>query len=119
VRAGAIVPLGPTRQHVDDLPDAPVDLHVYVGEDGRFQLYEDEGDTYNYESGSFSTILINWDNNAKRLTLGERQGSYPGMLRQREFHVVLHEHDSAEKETRQTRKQPIIYDGNRVEVAFA
>ncbi|MCB8948608.1 MAG: DUF5110 domain-containing protein [Ardenticatenaceae bacterium] len=119
VRAGAIVPLGPTRQHVDDLPDAPVDLHVYVGEDGRFQLYEDEGDTYNYESGSFSTILINWDNNARRLTLGERQGSYPGMLRQREFHVVLHEHDSAEKETRQTRKQPIIYDGNRVEVAFA
>jgi len=41
VRAGSIVPMGPVRQHAEDLPDAPVELHVYTGRDARFRLYED------------------------------------------------------------------------------
>jgi alpha-D-xyloside xylohydrolase len=90
VRAGSIVPMGPCRQHVDDLPDAPLELHIYPGENGHFLLYEDEGDSYRYEQGAFATIRIEWDDAARRLTLGQRQGRYPGMPEQREFRVVLH-----------------------------
>ena len=90
VRAGSILPIGPSRQHVNDLPDAPLELHVYGGGNGRFQLYEDEGDNYNYESGAFATIQISWEERDKRLLLGKRNGQYPGMPLQREFHIVLH-----------------------------
>ncbi len=42
VRAGCILPMGPVRQHIDDLPEAPLELHIYPGQDGSFELYEDE-----------------------------------------------------------------------------
>ena len=67
--------MGPVRQHVNDLPDAPVELHIYPGQDGSFELYEDEGDQYNYEDGAFSTIDIHWQDAERQLTLGARQGA--------------------------------------------
>ena len=117
VRAGAIVPLGPVRQHVNDLPDAPLELHVYSGQNGRFALYEDEGDNYNYEDGAFSIIQIRWENNARRLILEKRTGQYPGMPEQRAFHIVLHgmkpnEAGSVEHHI----SQQVIYTGEQVEI---
>ncbi len=91
VRAGSIVPMGPVRQYVDDLPDAPVELHIYPGRDGSFQLYEDEGNGYNYEIGAFSTIDVVWQDASRRLILSDRTGSFPGMPEQRTFLAVLHD----------------------------
>ena len=82
---------------MDDRPDAPIELHIYPGGDGRFLLYEDEGDGYRYEQGAFATIDIEWDNAARRLTLGQRRGQYSGMPEQREFRVVLHDVKSEER----------------------
>ncbi|MCB9423367.1 MAG: DUF5110 domain-containing protein, partial [Ardenticatenaceae bacterium] len=111
VRAGSIVPMGPPRQHVNDLPDAPVELHVYGGGNGRFHLYEDEGDNYNYEAGAFSTIQIHWEDRARCLTLEKRVGQYPGMPEQQKFHIVLHE--SAKRITKH-----VSYTGESIEVEF-
>ena len=117
VRAGSIVPMGPRRQFVDDQPDAPVELHVYGGGNGRFLLYEDEGDNYNYEAGAFSTIPIRWEDKARRLTLGKRSGQYPGMTKLREFHVVLHGVDQiGDTSSKRVVTQPVIYAGETVEV---
>jgi alpha-D-xyloside xylohydrolase len=56
---------------------------------GSFELYEDDGATYAYENGAFSRIPLRWDDAARTLTLGEREGTFPGMLAQRTFQVVL------------------------------
>lgn len=93
VRAGAIVPMGPARQYVDDRPDAAIELHLYPGCNGSFQLYEDEGDGYNYEYGAFSVIPMEWHDASRRLLLGSRRGHYPGMPEERTFEVVLHDAD--------------------------
>lgn len=111
VRAGSILPLGPVRQHVNDQPDVPVEIHIYPGLDGSFLLYEDEGDNYNYEQGVFSTIQMNWRDNAKCLTLARRSGQYPGMPERREFHVVLHGDETV-------APQQTIYTGKPVKVGF-
>lgn len=108
VRAGSIVPMGPRRQHVNDQPDAPIELHVYPGNDGCFLLYEDEGDSYHYEQGAFATIQIKWDNAARLLTLGQRAGQYPGMLEQREFRVIVHDVKSDGRR--------VHYDGQSISV---
>ena len=90
VRAGSIVPMGPVRQHVDDAPDAPLEIHVYPGRDSAFRLYDDEGDGYGYEDGAFAVIDVTWDDAARRLSLGERRGEFPGMRREQDLVLILH-----------------------------
>ncbi len=88
VRAGSIIPLGPPLQHTGEKPADPLELRVYRGADGTFTLYEDEGDNYNYEHGAFATIRLDWNDRTQTLTIAPRQGSFPGMLRERTIRVV-------------------------------
>jgi len=88
VRAGSIVPMGPAVVYVGEKAEAPYEIRIYPGADAAFTLYEDEGDNYNYESGSYATIPFTWDEGKHKLTIGARQGSFPGMLTGRTFRVV-------------------------------
>jgi alpha-D-xyloside xylohydrolase len=89
VRAGSIVPMGPDLQYASERPADPIELRVYRGAEGRFELYEDEGDGYAYEKGAFATIPIEWSEAKGTLTIDARRGSFPGMLERRTFHVVF------------------------------
>jgi alpha-D-xyloside xylohydrolase len=88
VRAGSIVPMGPAMEWTTEKAADPIDLLIYPGADGDFVLYEDEGDGYAYEKGAHATIAMHWDDAAKTLTIGAREGSFPGMLTERTFNVV-------------------------------
>ena len=57
VKAGSIVPMGPNIQYATQSID-PLEIRIYKGQDGTFTLYEDEGDTYNYETGQYSRIPL-------------------------------------------------------------
>lgn len=117
IRAGSIIPLGPDLQFATEKPAETIELRVYRGADGTFSLYEDEGDSYRYENGAFATIPIQWSDARKTLTIGDRAGEFPGMLRQRTFRIVwvrpgkgvgpLHE-TTADVEVR--------YDGKSMEI---
>jgi alpha-D-xyloside xylohydrolase len=67
----------------------PVELRIYSGTDAEFILYEDEGDGYDYENGSFSLIPIYWNENDQTLTISTRIGTYPGMSASRTFQVKI------------------------------
>ena len=88
VREGSIIPFGPEIQYCDEKSAELINLYVYAGKDGKFQLYEDEGVNYNYEKGKFLTIDISYDDVAKMLTIGKQQGKFNGMLKTRRFNVV-------------------------------
>lgn len=88
VREGSIIPYGPEMQYSDERPAADITLYVYAGSNGTFQLYEDEGTNYNYEKGKCATIDITYDDAAKTLTFGKRQGDFKGMLKERCFRIV-------------------------------
>jgi alpha-D-xyloside xylohydrolase len=87
VRAGTILPMGPSVTYADTAAD-PIELRVYTGADGEFTLYEDEGDGYAYEKGAYATIKIEWNEASNNLTFQQRNGSFPGMLGTRKFNVV-------------------------------
>ena len=89
VRAGSIVPFGPVMQYATEKPADPIELRVYRGADGQFTLYEDEGDNYDYEKGKYAKIPIFWNDARNTLEIGKRQNSFPGMLKERTFHVVF------------------------------
>jgi alpha-D-xyloside xylohydrolase len=86
-KAGSIVVFGPNAQSASAKPD-PIDLRIYTGADGDFTFYEDAGDSYDYEHGAYATIPIHWNNKAEKLTIGDRQGNFPGMPEHRIFRVV-------------------------------
>jgi alpha-D-xyloside xylohydrolase len=89
VRAGSIVPFGPELQYTTEKKADPLTLYVYAGADGTFTLYEDDGLTYGYEKGAFARIPLRWNDAARTLTIGRREGSFPGMLEQRTIQVVF------------------------------
>ena len=89
VRAGTILPLGPVLQSTALGVEDPLEVRVYPGADAAFTLYEDDGETYAYETGSASRIPMHWNDAARTLTLGARTGSFPGMLSTRHLTVVL------------------------------
>ncbi len=87
VKAGAIVPMGPVVQHTQEMPAAPLNVYVYTGANGRFELYEDDGRTYGYERGEFARIPFSYDEASGTLTIGTRKGAYPGMVKERQINV--------------------------------
>jgi alpha-D-xyloside xylohydrolase len=89
VRAGSILPLGPEVEFAAEKSADPIELRIYRGANGAFTLYEDENDSYDYEKGAYATIPISWDDSANTLTIGDRIGSFPGMLEKRTFRVVF------------------------------
>ena len=95
MREGAIIPFGPQMEWSDEKPAELINLYVYAGQDGTFQLYEDEGTNYNYERGKYATIDIRYDDTTRTVSFGKRQGSFAGMLKNRRFNVMLITPDQA------------------------
>lgn len=89
VRAGSIVPFGPVLQYATQNPEAPYEIRIYAGADGSFTLYEDDNETYRYEHGEFATTELTWHDATRTLTVGARQGAFPGLVRARVMTVVL------------------------------
>lgn len=88
VKAGSIIPAGPELQYVAEKQADPITLYIYTGADGSFDLYEDEGLNYNYQYGKYSRIPLSYNNSLKQLTIGNREGSFSGMLTTRSFQIV-------------------------------
>jgi len=89
VRAGSIIPMGPVVEWATERPADVIELRIYPGADGQFTLYEDENDNYNYEKGRSATISFSWNDSQRSLTIGDVKGAFPGMLKDRAFHIVV------------------------------
>ena len=113
------MPLGPVVQYATEKPADPIELRVYRGADGAFTLYEDEGDSYNYEKGKYATITFEWNESKQTLTIGKRVGDFPGMLKERHFNVVfVSSGHGAGAGAEEKADSTIIYTGKTVVVHF-
>lgn len=117
VREGSIVPFGPDIQWSDEKKPELVTLYVYGGADAAFELYEDDGTSYDYERGRFSTINISYDDENATLTIGDRTGDYEGMLSKRRFNVVLVTANAAKPLNLDNPDGKIVeYEGKRITI---
>lgn len=89
IKAGSILPLGPKVQYTSEKKWNDLDICFYPGANGEFTLYEDEFDNYDYEKGAFTSIRFTWDDANRTLTISDRNGSYPGMLKNRRFNLTV------------------------------
>jgi alpha-D-xyloside xylohydrolase len=117
VRAGSIVPFGPELMYTSEKPADPLTVVVYGGANGSFELYEDDGASYGYETGAFARILLTWNDATSTLTLGAREGTFPGMLASRSVQVVLVRAGKAVPFSfTLTPDKTVTYDGTAVDV---
>jgi len=118
VKAGSILPMGKFIQYAGEKPADTLEIRIYRGADGQFDLYEDEGDNYNYEKGKYTIIPFKWNEKSQSLTICERQGSYSSYLKNRIFNVVIVSESEGDGIAEGTRKRQVTYTGMEVKIEF-
>lgn len=113
VKAGSIIPMGKIIQSTAEKSDT-LEIRVYKGANGEFTLYEDEGDSYNYEKGKYSNISFRWNEKNQSLTIGDKQGNYSGSLTKRVFNIVLVSENNGNGIAQGRSKITVIYSGRNV-----
>jgi alpha-D-xyloside xylohydrolase len=98
-------------------PQGPLTIHVFPGADGTFTLYEDQGEDMGYARGEFARIPITWDDAARRLTIGRREGTFPGIAPTRRIGVVVHGKGEGPVFDRQPERW-LSYDGAVMELTI-
>jgi len=119
VKAGAILPLGPSVQYAGEKKWDDLEIRIYPGANGKFVLYEDENDSYNYEKGVYTTISFDWDDKKRALIISDRNGSFPGMLNERKFNIVIVSANKGGGENRAAQPdKEITYSGKKLAIKF-
>ncbi|HEV2424706.1 MAG TPA: TIM-barrel domain-containing protein [Terriglobia bacterium] len=77
VRAGAVLPTGPVRQYAAENHDEPLRFTVYPGAEGAFDLYEDDGVSFEYERDRVMRLRAQWSDRDRQLALSLVEGSLP------------------------------------------
>jgi len=116
VPAGAILPMGPFLQYSSERPADPLEIRLYAGGDGAtFEIYEDDGQTRGNDVGEWSSFRLDWDG-AATLNVSDRTGSFPGMLTNRTFNVVLVQPGQGGGLQPATVFQTVHYNGDKLTV---
>lgn len=113
VKAGSILPLAKVKQYAMEYPDSELELRIYGGAAASFFWYEDEGDSYRYEENVCSKVLMQWNDAERTLTLGRREGSYPGMPEQVKMNLKLILPERATPEIKEC-----VYTGKEMKIKF-
>lgn len=89
VKEGAIIPMQNTVQNTKEKGDGILYLHVYKGgKPSSFVYYEDDGETYEYEKGSYYKRSILYDVSSNKLMLEKKEGSYASKFKK--VKIILH-----------------------------
>lgn len=87
VKAGSIIPMGPSMEYVDQEPADPLTLDIYPSGATSYTLYEDDGVSNAYISGAFSKTRFTCDTAGGQVTvsIGASTGTYTGKLPARAY----------------------------------
>ena len=90
VRAGAVIPMGPVKQYTAEPVEGPLSVTVYPGSDGVFQVFEDDGRSFEYRRGGWMGLTLRWTDRTRRLSVSLADGSRmrPPLVRDVEVRVA-------------------------------
>jgi alpha-glucosidase len=106
VRAGSILATQPVEQYVGQNPVTEITLDIFPsGSSGKFTVYDDDGDTYNYEKGEYlrQEISAQQEGSETTVKIDSATGSYSAPLRT----YLLKIHTAAAQVTLNGRNLPL------------
>ena len=77
VKAGSIIPTAEAVEYSADSVNKPLTIDIYPGADADFTLYDDAGDSYDFEKGQYTRIHLSWNDADNTLTISDAFGNYP------------------------------------------
>ena len=99
-KAGSIIPIYPKDA------EGNLTIMVYPGQDAEFTLYEDDGQTNNYEKGEFCKTLFSWNNQKRTLTIENIGGN---MLVNHKMHIIVYDNN---------KQLDVNYNGKKLKKKF-
>lgn len=95
VKGGAIVPMWPQMNYAGEKPVTPITLDLYPRGNSSFTLYEDDGLTRSYQTGSFAKQQITMaaptsGTGDVTVTVGGSNGSFTGKQSSRGYEAAFH-----------------------------
>ncbi len=95
VRAGSLLPLAPVMQYSWERPLDTLFVHSYptVSGSDEFNLYEDDGISYDYRAGAYTELPLEaiWTEGSHTVRIGPRSGNgFDGLVAERTFLVEVH-----------------------------
>ena len=118
VRGGSIIPATKGLQTTAHSSASPLTIAVYAGRNATFTLYDDEGTNYNYEKGAYAEIPLAWDDATRTLTIGRRNGDFPGMPAKMTVNLVLVDPAHPVAEAITAKGKSVEYDGSEVKIVL-
>jgi alpha-glucosidase len=103
IKAGAIIPMAPDNQHYIDEIKSPVTIQIYPKGKSSFELYEDDGESYDYEKDIFSTITFSSEELTDGLIISKEAPVGKYVIPEREFVLCVHKKPGA---------KDVIYKGS-------
>ena len=88
-RAGAVIPLGPVKQYMSEKPDGEITLVVFPGADSTSTWYEDDGESFDYRTGEWMRVMLQWNDASRRLSMHLAPASRTLAPMPRTIHVRL------------------------------
>ena len=89
VKEGSIIPMQSLIQSTAEKPTDTLSIHIYKGDsNNRFVYYEDDGESYAYETGAYYKRLISYDPGNKSITFSKVEGSAESKFKT--IKLVLH-----------------------------
>ena len=118
VKSGAIIPMAPDGQNYIDEDQSNLTIHIYPEENNRFELYEDDGVSYDYEKGIFSLTTYSYTENKGELAIHKSIPSGKYSVPEKDHIFCIHRKDKPEGVIESGRSLPILgsmEDFNKVE----
>jgi alpha-glucosidase len=116
VRAGSILPQQPLIQNTQEVPQGPLELLVYPGENCGGDLYLDDGRTFNYRHGEYLRTAFSCTVNAANavtVQMNPVEGSYKPWFQQMELRIYDAKAAPRSVKIGESTVQNFQYDGAR------
>lgn len=124
IRSGAIIPFGPVMQYRGEKPMDEITLYIFPdSRESAFNMYEDDGVSFDHLQGKFSTTQIKAQKKEDTVVIeiGAANGGFGGMVNNRVWNVTLHAEtkpSSVLYNNKQLPEDNLSWDGTRKELTI-
>jgi len=124
INSGAIIPMGQVMQYRGEKPLDEITLYVFPDkQESSFDLYEDDGISYDYEKGKYTTNHITAKKTATTsiVEIGKTTGGFDTMVKNRTWNIIVNmatKPVSVSMDGTSIKEDQYTYDDNRKELTI-
>lgn len=116
IKQGAIIPKRKYARSIEKGTNDLLEIHVYAGANGEFELIEDDGKSNDYLKGIYAKTLIEQQKSNSEIQIQAKptQGSFKNMSKSRRWQIVVHGVENAKTIRVNGKKMSVRKNGSEI-----